>query len=337
MTKRLFVCLVLAGLAFAFAAVAQPAGRVPFNDGWTFVKDGESRVVDLPHDWGVDGPFKQEYPGESGKLAWWGKAEYRKDLTLSEEDLLQDIDLEIDGAMSHATVSVNGVDLGGWPYGYASFAIRLNPALKEGRNEITVHIDNPEESSRWYPGGGLYRNVWLTKTGKTSVAHWGTYVTTAIGPVIKKLNQADAKITLRVTLKHAGEKTVGMIRTQIIRQDRYKRDGEEMVVDRILAETRSIEYIEDGKTVWQTFDLEGARLWNPDDPTMYLARTTVESPDEVLDQYETPFGMATMGMATKKISHDFNARGGSMTIDYVLDVEHAIVERNRFCLDVRPM
>ena len=202
MTKRLFVCLMLAGLAFA--AAAQPAGRVPFNDGWTFVKDGESRVVDLPHDWGVDGPFKQEYPGESGKLAWWGKAEYRKDLTLSEEDLQQDIDLEIDGAMSHATVSVNGVDLGGWPYGYASFAIRLNPALKEGRNEITVHIDNPEESSRWYPGGGLYRNVWLTKTGKTSVTHWGTYVTTAIGPVIKKLNQADAKITLRVTLKHAG-------------------------------------------------------------------------------------------------------------------------------------
>ena len=170
--RRLIVCLAVA-LA-AVAAAAQPAGRTSFNDGWTFVKDGESRPVDLPHDWGVEGAFKQEYPGESGKLAWWGKADYRKTLEISPEDLEKDIDLEIDSAMSHAAVAVNGIDLGGWPYGYASFAIRLNPALKPGKNEITVHIDNPEESSRWYPGGGLYRNVWLTKTNKTAVAHWGT-------------------------------------------------------------------------------------------------------------------------------------------------------------------
>ena len=289
MTNRLITTLVFAGLALA--AAAQPAGRTPFNEGWTFEKDGASRKVDLPHDWGVEGDFRQEYPGESGKLAWWGQATYRKELEISAEDLTKDIDLEIDGAMSHATVEVNGVDLGGWPYGYASFAIRLNPALKPGRNEIRVHIDNPEESSRWYPGGGIYRNVWLTKTNKTSVAHWGTYLTTEIGIVNRTLNQADATVTLRVTLKHAGEKTVGMVRTQIIRQDRYKRDGKEVTVDRVLAETRSIEYIEDGKTVLQTFDLEGARLWTPEEPTMYLARTTVETPDEVLDRYETPFGV----------------------------------------------
>ena len=289
MTKRLTVCFVLAGMALA--AAAQPAGREPFNDGWTFVKDGRSRVVDLPHDWGVDGAFKQEYPGESGKLAWWGRADYTKALTLTAEDLEKDIDLEIDGAMSHATVEVNGVDLGGWPYGYASFAIRLNPALKAGRNEITVHIDNPEESSRWYPGGGLYRNVWITKTNKTAVAHWGTYATTKIGAIDKDLNQADTEVTLRVTVKHAGEETVGMVRTQIVRQDRYKRDGQEVVVNRIVAETRSIERIYDGKEVWQTFDVEGARLWSPDDPVMYIARTSVETPDEVLDRYETPFGI----------------------------------------------
>ena len=287
--RRIALCIALAGVTLA--ASAQPTGRAPFNEGWTFEKDGVSRDLDLPHDWGVDGPFKQEYPGESGKLAWWGRATYTKTLTLTAEDLEQDIDLEIDGAMSHATVEVNGVDLGGWPYGYASFAVRLNPALKAGKNEIKVHIDNPEESSRWYPGGGLYRNVWLTKTNKTSVAHWGTYVTTDIRSIDKNLNQADARVTLRVTLKHADEETVGMVRTQIIRQDRYKRDGEEVVVDRILAETRSIERIVDGKTVWQTFDLEGARLWSPDDPTMYIARTSVETPDEVLDRYETPFGV----------------------------------------------
>ena len=290
--KKIIVFLTAACLGLA--AAAQPAGRAPWNEGWTFVKDGVSRKVDLPHDWGVDGPFRQEYPGESGKLAWWGKADYTKQLEISEEDLAKDIDLEIDGAMSHATVSVNGIDLGGWPYGYSSFAVRLNPALKAGKNEVTVHIDNPEESSRWYPGGGIYRNVWITKTCKTSVAHWGTYVTTELGTIDNYLNQADTRVTLRVTLKHTGEETVGMIRTRIIRQDRLKRDGEEMVVNRVLAETRSIELITDGKTVWQTFDLPGARLWSPDDPTMYIAHTTVETPDEVLDTYDTPFGVRSI-------------------------------------------
>jgi Beta-galactosidase/beta-glucuronidase len=299
--RKIALCIALAGVTLA--ASAQPAGRAPFNEGWTFEKDGVSRDLDLPHDWGVEGSFRQEYPGESGKLPWWGRASYRKSLEITEEELAtKDIDLEIDGAMSYATVEVNGVDLGGWPYGYASFAVRLNPALKAGQNEIAVHIDNPEESSRWYPGGGLYRNVWITKTNKTSVARWGTYITTDIrnitvseqprkfdfdsveklrrfSPSRKTWTDADADITLRVTLKHAGEKTVGMIRTQIIYQESVFQDGQRVTVDRVLAETRSIEYIEDGKTIIQTFELPHAALWTLDSPVMYLARTTVETPD----------------------------------------------------------
>ena len=296
--RRIALCIALAGVTLA--ASAQPAGRAPFNEGWTFEKDGVSRDLDLPHDWGVEGLFKQEYPGETGKLPWWGKATYRKSLEITEDELAtKDIDLEIDGAMSYATVEVNGIDLGGWPYGYASFAIRLNPALKAGKNDIVIRLDNPEESSRWYPGGGLYRNVWITKTNKTSVAHWGTYITTDvrnIRNVAKIASQpkriwADADVALRVTLKHAGEKTVGMIRTQIIHQVPHRRDdGQKVIIDRVIAETRNIEYIEDGKTIIQTFEVEGVELWTQEEPAMYLARTTVETPDEVLDQYETPFG-----------------------------------------------
>ena len=298
--RRIALCIALAGVTLA--ASAQPAGRSPFNEGWTFEKDGASRVLDLPHDWGVEGAFKQEYPGESGKLPWWGKASYRKSLEISEEELAtKDIDLEIDGAMSHATVEVNGIDLGGWPYGYASFAIRLNPALKAGKNEVVIRIDNPEESSRWYPGGGIYRNVWITKTNKTSVAHWGTYITTDIrnitvseqprkfdfdsveklrrfSPRRKTWTNADADITLRVTLKHAGEKTVGMIRTQIIYPFSYFEDGQTVTVDRVLAETRSIEYIEDGKTVIQTFEVPGASLRAPASGARNPRRCTSPAP-----------------------------------------------------------
>ena len=290
MTKKIaFLCLVLAGLGFG--AAAQPAGRSLFNDGWTFEKDGVIRVLDLPHDWGVEGPFRQEYPGESGKLPWWGSAVYRKTLTVGKEDLQKNISLEIDGAMSHATVTVNGTPVGGWPYGYASFAVDLTPALKEGDNEIAVSLDNPEESSRWYPGGGIYRNVWLTKTEKTSVAHWGTYVTADIKNVPGSANASPAEISLRVTLRHAGEETVGTVITRIIRQDRLRRDGTEITVDRVLAETRSIEVIRDGKEVRQTFDLPSVRLWSPESPEMYLARTVVETSDGTTDTYETPFGI----------------------------------------------
>ena len=77
MNKRNHIITIAAVLAaVSMNMTAQPAQRTLWNDGWTFTKDGESRVLDLPHDWGVDGPFVQEYPGETGKLAWWGKAEY---------------------------------------------------------------------------------------------------------------------------------------------------------------------------------------------------------------------------------------------------------------------
>ena len=302
------IILALAAAVIAFSGAAQPAGRECFNQGWTFEKDGESRVVDLPHDWGVDGPFNQAWPGESGKLAWWGKASYRKNLTVSAKDLLQDITLEIDGAMSDSKVLVNGEEVGGWPYGYASYAVRIDPALREGDNEIVITLDNKEESSRWYPGGGIYRNVWLTKTPRTAVAHWGTYVTTEIRNrrEVGKTDfwfldnkaysryTADATVTLRVTLRHEGEPVAGTVSTRIIRREKQirKEGSSEKVryVDHVLAETRSIDEIEEGKVIEQTFDVNNIRLWDPDYPTLYLARTVVTTSAGTEASYETPFG-----------------------------------------------
>ena len=113
--KRLFLIsgILLAGLA----AAAQPLGREKWNEGWTFAKDGASRTVTLPHDWGVEAPFAQEHPGETGKLPWWGQASYGKTLEVSADDLRKDLRLEVDGAFSNAEVFVNGKKAGGWPYG----------------------------------------------------------------------------------------------------------------------------------------------------------------------------------------------------------------------------
>ena len=209
MIRRVFsIALAAVVTAIALPLAAQPASRVSFNEGWTFTKDGVSKVVDLPHDWGVDSPFDIKYPGETGKLAWWGKAEYVKTLTVpvvrqAHQPVAEPVEaaegpvhyfLDIDGAMSWSKVYCNGNLVTEWPYGYASFRADLTPYLKEGDNEIKVTLDNPEESSRWYPGGGIYRNVWLTTASAVSVDHWGTYMTT----------KGD-KATLRVCLRNIGE------------------------------------------------------------------------------------------------------------------------------------
>ncbi|HEY8993749.1 MAG TPA: sugar-binding domain-containing protein, partial [Lacunisphaera sp.] len=141
--------------------------------------DSGWRTLNLPHDFGIEGPFKQEYPNDTGKLPWWGVAWYRKHFDLPASDAGRRLTLEIDGAMANSLVWLNGQFVGGWPYGYSSYQLDLTPYVKPGeKNVLAIRLDNPTESSRWYPGGGIYRNVWLTKTGPVHVAKWGSFVTT---------------------------------------------------------------------------------------------------------------------------------------------------------------
>ena len=268
MRKTLILLLCLSALGLQ----AQPLGRTLWNEGWLFSKDGESRVLDLPHDWGVEGAFRQEYPGETGKLPWWGKAEYRKTLSVSADDLKGRIRLEIDGAMSDASLFVNGQEAGGWPYGYASWAVELNPWLREGDNEIVVKLDNKEESSRWYPGGGIYRNVWITRQAPTSVAHWGSFVKSA-------LEGNEAKVSLDLKLRTDHPQAV-KVRTEIFR------------ADSLVASAETLGQVYDGRVLIQEFRIPAPELWSPSTPVLYCARTSVTAQDGTTDVYETPFGIS---------------------------------------------
>ena len=270
--------IAFAASLLSLSLAAQPSGRTLFNDGWTFTKDGESRVLDLPHDWGVETPFSQDNPGETGKLTWWGKASYSKQLSLTADDLEKDIRLEVDGAFSNAEVFVNGEKAGEWPYGYASWAVELGPYVHEGDNTVEIRLDNKPESSRWYPGGGIYRNVWLVKSDRTAVARWGTYITT-------RQRNGKARVFQRVTLK-TDEPRIACITTSIL----YKEERPGLVIEHIVAETRSVEQIYDGRVVLQSFDIDNPRLWSPANPQMYIARTVIEGSADV---YETPFGIRT--------------------------------------------
>ena len=252
-------------------ALAQPAGRQLWNKDWTFTKDGTSRVLTLPHDWGVEQPFQQENPGETGKLAWWGKATYSK--TLQVADLSKDLRLEVDGAFSNAKVYVNGHEAGGWPYGYASWSVNLTPWLQIGENKVDITLDNKPESSRWYPGGGIYRNVWLTATEKTTVAHWGSYVTTeAVG--------SKARVTLRLKIKADKPQPV-TVSTDIL----YKG----VIVARSSTQTQAY----DGRELQQQFTVAEPHRWSPATPELYVARTTIGLENGSTDTYDTVFGIRT--------------------------------------------
>src|SRR5690606_1460586 len=161
--------------------------------------DSSWEKLNLPHDWGIKGPFLEghgaEVGGGMGRLPSHGVAWYRKKLEIPESDKNKSIFLDIDGAMSYAMVWLNGKLAGGWPYGYNSWRLDLTPYITPGGdNQLAIRIDNPPHSARWYPGGGIYRNVWLVKTEPVHVGQWGTFIKT------REVSDSSAIIDIAVTI-----------------------------------------------------------------------------------------------------------------------------------------
>src|SRR5215469_8199637 len=182
---------------------ARPEGNP--GDAVSYVQsdfdDSSWQVVNLPHDWAITGPFTHSGGGGMGRLPTAGVGWYRKKLNISAEDKGKSIFLDVGGAMSYSTVWLNGKMVGGWPYGYQSWRVDLTPYVKPGGdNELVVRLDNPPNSSRWYPGAGIYRNVWLTKTAAVHVGQWGTYVTTP------EVSANRAKVSLNISIDNDGKK-----------------------------------------------------------------------------------------------------------------------------------
>lgn len=169
--------------------------------------DGDWESVNLPHDWAIKGPFfegwQAEVGGGMGRLPSHGVAWYRKKLDIHTRDAGKSVFLDIDGAMAYAMVWINGHLAGGWPYGYASWRVDLTPYIKPGGvNQLAIRLDNPAHSSRWYPGGGIYRNVWLTKTSSLHVGQWGTYVTS------REVTEAGANVDIVVNVDNDSDHTI---------------------------------------------------------------------------------------------------------------------------------
>jgi beta-galactosidase len=210
---------------FAAGGVRTAERRQAFNDDWRFLKgdapnaeapdfqDASWRSLRLPHDWAIEGPFDSKWNPHTGGLPISGTGWYRKHFTVA--DSLRDryLSVEFDGAMANARVWLNGHELGGRPYGYIGFSVDLTPYLHYGpeENVLAVRLAPEENSSRWYPGAGIYRNVWLEVTGPVHVARWGTYVTTP------DVSDASATVQVKTELRNREKQEARLVlRTSVL-------------------------------------------------------------------------------------------------------------------------
>jgi len=289
--------VLVTGVSFTkdpnFADKKRPADSLSVDVAYTQPRfdDRSWRLVTLPHDWGIEGPFDPRAPGGTGKLPFAGIGWYRKHFTVSADEQGRQFYLDVDGAMSYANVWLNGRYVGGWPYGYASWRVDLTPYVKfRNENVIAIRLDNPPDSSRWYPGGGIYRNVWLTKTNPVHVGHWGTFVTT------RAVSPASAAINMEVTIDNDSEADVTVAATTQI----YPLDSDgNKIGDAVTTFEPMQTQVAAGKSakVEGSITLENPRLWGPppnQTPHRYVAVTTLWHQGKPIDQYETPFGIRSL-------------------------------------------
>jgi beta-galactosidase len=280
----------------ALLAVLGAAGaerRSSFDENWKFLKGDASaaeqpafddkawRTLDLPHDWAIEGPFDVKFGPSTGGLPISGTGWYRKHFTVPAADKGKFHSIEFDGAMSNSTVWLNGHELGGRPYGYSSFEFDLTPDIKFGAdNVVAVRLMPEEASSRWYPGAGIYRNVWLVVTGPVHVAHWGTYVTTP------EVSEASATVSVKSEIRNRNAQPASArVETAIL--DAAGKQVAVLTAGVRIAAQGSISIIADVKVAQP-------RRWDVNQPYLYQAVTTLRSGTQVLDRYVTPFGIRSI-------------------------------------------
>ena len=264
--------------------------------GWSFTRsegvgfehpdfnDGAWRIVDVPHDWGIEdlpgqstnakaeviGPFsRQAIGGTAHGYTVGGTGWYRKRFSVSAPNNAR-VHVRFDGVYMNSEVWLNGVRLGEFPNGYAPFTYDLTPHLRrQGANVLAVKVRNEGVNSRWYSGSGIYRHVWLDVFAEPSrIAPWGVSVDT------QSIEQGTATLALQTNLVEL-------------------RKG--LTLASTIVDAR-------GTTVWQrtvpasaevraNVRVSSAALWSPDTPNLYTVVTELRAGKKVLDRTETIFGI----------------------------------------------
>ena len=302
--------LTLLTLALATSALTASAQRNTINlKTWQFSRDsGNYKPVTIPHDWAINGPFdkkwdlqfvaieqngeteKAEKSGRSGALPWIGRGFYKTTVDLKK--LPKTAVLEFDGAMADPHVYINGRLAGHWAYGYNAFRVDAAPYLKKGKNEISVSLNNREESSRWYPGGGLYRPVqFVTNADAATINPWGCYFRT------ESIGNGKAEVSICTNI-HNVDKTLSI---------------ENLLVDaagKVVAQFKYDDFDAQGNVV-KTLTVDDAHLWSPETPYLYKLVTRLYRNKKLIDQTQQKVGIRTVRVAQYE---GFQLNGGSRKI-----------------------
>jgi len=271
------------------AALAQPRQEINLKT-WEFSRDGQAWTkVNIPHDWAIAGPFDKKWDlqkvaitqngeteateksGRSGALPWIGEGWYRTTVTLPEG--YEAAELLFDGAMAEPRVTINGKEAGYWAYGYNAFRVDATPYIKAGKLDIGVHLQNLEESSRWYPGAGLYRPVTLILKRNCSIDDWSVFARTV------SLKSDEAEVAVDMTVRGHDEQ----VKAQIVMAD---------ATGNMVAEAQNLA-VKNG-LVNTTLKVKAPRLWSPETPYLYTLTTKVTKDGKTLDEKQQKIGIRTI-------------------------------------------
>ena len=316
--KRIYFAALVGLFGCVSALSAQGRSELLLEKNWKFTRednnefikpafdDSKWQSVTVPHDWAIYGPFSSlndkqevaisqdgqkeamEHAGRTGGLPFVGVGWYRTEFDVPQFQAGKRATILFDGAMSHANVYINGQKVGYWPYGYNSFHFDITKYLKPGeKNTLAVRLENLPESSRWYPGAGLYRNVHLIITEDAYIPVWGTYITTP------SVNEKFAKVNVRtkVVLPEGADPAKYSMETSVWNPNKQK-------LTAVRTSLAQMKY--NNNQAEQEFVIQAPSLWSPEMPALYSAETRLYEGDKLKDIYTTPFGIRSIEIIPDK-------------------------------------
>ena len=292
-------------LLCSVAVWAQPRQEITLSDNWLFslqsTHNQSWETVSVPHDWAISGPFDKKWDlqkvaieqngekeateksGRSGALPWIGEGHYKRTFTIP-QGFDGHAELVFDGAMAEPTVSVNGQVAGYWAYGYNAFRIDITDYIKPGENLLEVSLKNLEESSRWYPGAGIYRPVKLVLTPKIHIEDWSICART----IDVNMQKNVANVTVDVNVENAKDADPNM-RMILSLAD---------AGGRVVA-ARSVVSFSNG-FVSRTLPVPSPQLWSPESPYLYTLTVSILKDGKDVDKKSIKTGIRTVRVSKEK-------------------------------------
>ena len=305
--RKTTVFVFISFITFCCNVTSQVREVTLLESGWKFQKgnnenaykinfdDSKWETVNVPHDWAIYGPFDKEVDkqnvaivqngenaasektGRTGALPHIGSAWYRNKFALPQYEKEKKVILFFEGAMSEPQVYLNGKKVGQWAYGYSYFYFDISELISEGKNTLAVKLTNKEFASRWYPGAGLYRKVSIIVKNEESINQWGAFITTPF------INKTEAKVNIKTKISGNNVRLI----TTIFDADGQKMSSQESATPF-------------GNEFDQNIKVENPKLWSPEIPYLYTAKSQLYVDNQLKDEISTRFGIRSIKYEANK-------------------------------------